>query len=133
MVRASDLPVWVKLPLESAAALAASAVDAGAVGIVMGQPVPGASARQAADGAIHWVRGSLFGPAIFPQMLRSLLDVAALHLPCALIACGGIHTRLDVRQALAAGAHAVQIDSLAWVEPAAVAELWEDASQRDGG
>ena len=132
VARASDLPVWVKLPLESAAALAASGVDAGAVGIVVGQPVLGALARQAPDGATHWVAGNVFGPAVYPQMLKSLLDVAALHLPCALIACGGIHTQHDVRQVLIAGAHAAQIDSLAWVEPAFVARLCEEASQGGG-
>ncbi len=56
-------------------------------------------------------------------MLAALLDVAALHLPAALIASGGIHTAEHVRQALAAGAAAVQIDSALWVEPGIAGKL----------
>ena len=50
-------------------------------------------------------------------IVAALLQVASLQLPAALIACGGIHTADHVRQALAAGAQAVQIDSAVWVEP----------------
>ena len=50
-------------------------------------------------------------------MLAALLQVAALQLPAALIAGGGIHTGEQVRQCLAAGAQAVQIDSAVGVEP----------------
>ena len=117
--KASELPIWVKLPLASAAALAPVAVDAGAVGLVVGQALPGAALRRVdgGDGSNAVVRGPLYGPLAFPPMLAALLDVAALHLPAALIASGGIHTAEHVRQALAAGAAAVQIDSALWVEP----------------
>jgi dihydroorotate dehydrogenase (NAD+) catalytic subunit len=114
--RASELPIWVKLPLATVAVLAPVAVDAGAVGLVVGQPPQGAALRTV-DGVDLPVRGPLYGPLAFPHMLLALLDVAALHLPAALIACGGIHTGEQVRQALAAGAAAVQIDSAVWVEP----------------
>jgi dihydroorotate dehydrogenase (NAD+) catalytic subunit len=114
--RASELPIWIKLPLATAAVLAPVAVDAGAVGLVVGQPPQGAALRTV-DGVDLPVRGPLYGPLAFPHMLLALLDVAALHLPAALIACGGIHTGEQVRQALAAGAAAVQVDSAVWVEP----------------
>ncbi len=114
--RASELPIWVKLPLATATTLAPVAVDAGAVGLVIGQGLPGAALR-AVDGVDLPVRGPLYGPLAFPPMLAALLDVAALGLPAALIASGGIHTAEQVRQALAAGAAAVQIDSAVWVEP----------------
>ena len=112
----SELPIWVKLPLANAAALAPVAVDAGAVGLVVGQALPGAAIRRV-DGSDATVRGPLYGPLAFPPMLATLLDVAALHLRAALIASGGIHTIEHVRQALAAGAAAVQVDSAVWVEP----------------
>ncbi|MFN8464243.1 MAG: hypothetical protein U0X20_01770 [Caldilineaceae bacterium] len=114
--RACELPVWVKLPLAKAVALAPAACEAGAVGLVIGQP-PSATAMRMVDGELRPVTGPLYGPLVFPQMLGVLLLVAAQQLPAALIACGGIHTADQVRQALAAGAQAVQIDSAVWVEP----------------
>jgi dihydroorotate dehydrogenase (NAD+) catalytic subunit len=117
--KASDLPIWVKLPLATAAALAPAAVDAGAVGLVVGQALPGAAIPP--SGAA--VRGPLYGPLAFPPMLAVLLEVAALQLPAALIASGGIHTSAHVRQALTAGAVAVQIDSAVWVEPGLAGRL----------
>lgn len=118
-----DLPVWVKLPLARAADLAAPAVEAGADALVIAQPPRGALMRSAAEtqagaplpGGI--VRGGVYGPLAFPLMLSALLDVAALQLPAVLIACGGIHGWEQARQALRAGAAAVQVDSAAWIEP----------------
>lgn len=116
-VQRSELPLWAKLPLASAVSLAPVAVAAGAVGLVVGQPLTGASVRKLADGSASTVQGPLFGPLAFPAMLDILIRVAALKLPVALIACGGIHTLDHVYQALAAGAQAIQIDSAIWVEP----------------
>ena len=56
-------------------------------------------------------------------MLAVLEVVRNLDLPCALIACGGIHTLEQARQALLAGADAIQIDSAIWVEPSLPARL----------
>jgi dihydroorotate dehydrogenase len=63
------------------------------------------------------VKGALFGPLTFASMLAALSAVANLQLPCALIACGGVHTAAQVQESLATGAHAVQVDSAVWVEP----------------
>jgi dihydroorotate dehydrogenase (NAD+) catalytic subunit len=110
--RSCDLPLWVKLPLEQAILLAALAVEAGAVGLVVGQAPLGAAGYGAS-----LVTGALFGPLSFAPMLAALISVAALGLPAALIACGGIHTLAQAQQALAAGAQALQLDSAIWVEP----------------
>ena len=115
----SDLPVLVKLPLTRAAALAPVAVAAGAAGFVVGSPPMGAAMR--ADGQA--VSGEMFGPGVFPMMLAALLEVNALELPGSLIACGGVHTRQQARDCLQAGADALQLDSLVWVEPAAAMAL----------
>ena len=56
-------------------------------------------------------------------MLAALLEVKALELPGSLIACGGVHTRQQARDCLEAGADALQLDSLVWVEPAAAMAL----------
>ncbi len=118
-----ELPVWVKLPLAHAAALAGPAVEAGADALVIAQPPRGALLRAArqtpadASSAARTVRGDVFGPLTFPLMLHTLLDVAAQQLPVVLIACGGIHGWEQAKQALSAGASAVQVDSAAWIEP----------------
>ena len=115
----TDLPVLVKLPLTRAPVLAQIAMEAGAAGVVVGSPPLGAAMR--ADGQA--VSGEMFGPGVFPMMLAALLEVKALELPGSLIACGGVHTRQQARDCLQAGADALQLDSLVWVEPAAAMAL----------
>jgi len=123
LVDSTDMPVWVKLPLQRATALAPVAVDAGAVALVVGQPpmgtLPYHGLRSTAEEAkpMAFVQGALYGPQLFPLMLTALVAVAQLALPTALIACGGIHTVAQAEQALAAGATALQIDSALWIEP----------------
>ena len=130
--QAADLPVWVKPPLATAAELAPHAVEAGAAGLVIAQPLIGAGLSRAStspvDDAPTLVRGPLYGPLAFAPMLDALAQVAALDLPAALIACGGIHTAEQVRQALAVGASAVQLDSALWVEPGLAGRLVEEIS-----
>jgi dihydroorotate dehydrogenase (NAD+) catalytic subunit len=112
-----EAPIWVKLPLENAAALAERAINAGAVGVVVGQPVAGAVMHvDDATGTKSPLTGDLYGPPAFAPMLRALLDVTSAQLGCALIACGGVFSTLQVEQALAAGAHAVQLDTVLWRE-----------------
>ncbi len=114
-----DLPVWVKLPLATAVFLAPVAVAAGAVGVVVGQPPPGAAIRTAAgESAATIVQGALHGPLTFNLMLVELVAVSKLALPAALIACGGIHTQAQAQAALdLPGVRALQIDGALWVEP----------------
>jgi dihydroorotate dehydrogenase (NAD+) catalytic subunit len=120
--RECELPMWVKLPLGRAAVLAPAVCESGAVGLVVGQ-APNGTGMRLVDGVTLPVTGALFGPLVFPQMIEVLLQIAALHLPVALIASGGIHTVDQVRQALAAGAQAVQVDSAVWVEPGLAGRL----------
>ncbi len=115
----SDLPILAKIPLTRAAALAAELIAGGAAGIVVGNPPVGAAAHR--DGGT--VTGETFGPGMFPMMLAALMAVKGLGLAGSLTACGGIHTREQAGHCLAAGADALQLDSLAWVEPAAAKAL----------
>lgn len=119
MLLESDLPVLVKVPLAEAETLAPVAVEAGASGVVVGSPPLGAGVR--GDG--QTVRGELFGPGVFAMTMAALMALKALALPCSLVACGGIHTVQQARDCLAAGADALQLDSLVWVEPAAATVL----------
>lgn len=131
--QAADLPIWVKPPLSLAIDLASPAVEAGAAALVIAQPLTGAGLARSHEGSVDdgspaLVRGPVYGPLAFAPMLDALAQVAALKLPAALIACGGIHTPDQVRQALAVGASAVQIDSAFWVEPRLAGRLvdtWE--------
>ena len=115
----TDLPVLVKLPLARAAALAPVAIESGAAGVVVGSPPIGAGMRAGGQ----TVKGEMFGPGVFPMMLAALLEVKALGLTGSLIACGGVHTQKQARDCLQAGADALQLDSLVWVEPSAAVAL----------
>lgn len=116
VARITDLPLWVKLPLPQAALLAPAAIEAGAAGLVVGQPPVGALPYGRETEQFSVVTGALYGPLVFASMLQALTAVARLNLPGALVACGGLHTREQITQALAV-AQAVQLDSVAWVEP----------------
>ena len=106
------LPVLVKLPLDQAEELAIVAVEAGADALVIGAP-PLASAM--AENNLM-VNGYLYGPALHSMALRSVQLVReVIRVP--IIACGGIHSLADAQAFLSAGAIAVQIDSLLWIEP----------------
>jgi dihydroorotate dehydrogenase (NAD+) catalytic subunit len=121
LVQVLDAPLWVKLPLENTVLLAEQCVAAGAVGVVVGQPRQGAAVQiDRTTGARLIITGALYGPAFFATMLRVLRETASAQLGCALIACGGVHTPEHFQQALAAGAHAVQMDTVLWSEPGAV-------------
>lgn len=124
----SDLPLLLKVPLERAAPLAVVAAEFGVSSLVVGRPMRGAGAptRRGQDGAASGsalVAGDLFGPLAFAPMMAALQQVLALDLPCTVVACGGIHTVAQARQALDAGASAVQIDSAVWVEPGLPARI----------
>ncbi len=126
VVDSCDLPLWVKLPIARAVELAPVCVHYEAVGLVVGT----ANSRSVVSGSVVSMSENsdslntdslntayTYGPFVFPHMLSVLGQIATLRLDCALIACGGIHNVEQVKQVLAAGARAVQIDSALWVEP----------------
>jgi dihydroorotate dehydrogenase len=62
------------------------------------------------------VSGFLYGPALLSFALRTLYSLKSwIDLP--LIAAGGIHSLADAQAFLTAGAAAVQIDTLIFIEP----------------
>ncbi len=136
--RACELPLWVKLPLAQACRPGPGRLRRrrGGAGDRPGAQ-RGCGAAQQPLRRRPRPRSARLRPLLFtarwslPQMLEALLQVAALRLPAALIACGGIHTLEQVRQALAAGAQAVQIDSAVWVEPGLPARLAADCLNPD--
>lgn len=109
----SPLPLLVKLPLGAPPDLAEAAVETQADALVIGSP-PQGTAQAGPDGAL--VTGVLYGPALHSLALRDLQQLKSwLDLP--LVAAGGIHSLADAQAFLAAGAVAVQLDSLLFIEP----------------
>lgn len=109
----SPLPLLVKLPLGAAPDLAEAAAEAQADALVIGSPPQGAA--QAGRGETI-VNGALFGPALHSLALHDLQRLKSwLDIP--LVATGGIHSLADAQAFLAAGAAAVQLDSLLFIEP----------------
>lgn len=119
--RRFEKPLLVRLPLQGALDLAPVCVQAGADALVATAPPQGALHDPAYGHRIH---GNLYGPWVKAQVLPLVEELQGrVHVP--IVACGGVHSQNDVREYLAAGAVAVQIDGLLWRDPAAVASLAE--------
>ena len=117
--RGCQLPVLAKVRATNAVLLAEACAGGGADALVVAT-APRAAAR-APGGAI--VEGPVGGPAAFPFTLRALRAVAELNLGLPLVASGGITTEDDVRTCWELGVDALQLRSLLWTDPAAVAGL----------
>jgi len=102
-----ELPVIMHLPLERSVELASAAIQAGAVAISLAPP-RGILPTQAGE----LVQGRLYGPAILPLTLRMVHELTVKGIPT--IGAGGIYTQEHTKAMLAAGAMAVQLDSLLW-------------------
>ena len=108
-----DLPVIVRLPLYHALELSEVAQNSGAEGIVIAAPPRGTARDPQAE---RLIGGRLYGSWIKPQVLRVIGRVVQ-YADVPIIACGGIHTPDDARDYLIAGARAVQLDSIVWINP----------------
>jgi dihydroorotate dehydrogenase (NAD+) catalytic subunit len=88
---------------------ARAVADAGADALVVGNALPAALP----DGR----PGGLSGPAIRPQALRCVAEVAEALPDLPVIGCGGIMDADDARAHLAAGARAVEVGSALFHDP----------------
>jgi len=104
-----ELPVIVRLPLERSTELASGAINAGASAISLAPP---RGAFQDHKGAR--VQGRMYGPSIYPLSLRVVQELSQMGTPS--IGAGGITNSEQVNAMLAAGAFAVQLDSIFWRE-----------------
>jgi dihydroorotate dehydrogenase (NAD+) catalytic subunit len=106
------LPLLVKVPLgrvEMAEVVANALADV----LVIGSPPLGTALAQSSG---EMVSGYLYGPALHSMALREVQIIREwVDLP--IVAVGGIHSLADAQAFLAAGAAAVQIDTLLWIEP----------------
>ncbi|MDX1991100.1 MAG: hypothetical protein SF029_01840 [bacterium] len=114
----TEKPLLVRLPLYGADHLAEAVADCGASALVVAAP-PRGTARDPISGRL--VSGRIYGPLIKPISLRMVgqlvrrLESKRIDIP--VIGAGGIHSAQDARDYLEAGARAVQVDSVTWVQP----------------
>ena len=104
-----ELPLIVSLPWEQVLTLGPRLIQAGAVAISLAAP-RGALPLKTEHRSL--ITGRIYGPSIFPQALGLVRDAARLGLP--VIASGGVYSQENIDAMLAAGAQAVQLDSLLW-------------------
>lgn len=109
----TQLPVLVRVPLYSALETSRAAAEAGAGGVVVAAP-PRGTARDPLSGQL--VGGRVYGPWLKAQALRAVGQVARL-VDVPVTGCGGIHSPDDAHDFLEAGAVAVQVDTVTWVQP----------------
>lgn len=102
-----ELPVIVRLPVESALELGWALAGSGAAAFSLGPPRGRMPYTQGK--ARH---GRLYGPAVFPQALYLVEQLSQGLLP--VIGAGGIYSQEDKEAMLAAGAMAVQLDAVLW-------------------
>jgi dihydroorotate dehydrogenase (NAD+) catalytic subunit len=113
----SELPVLVKMPFEATADHTDAADAAGADALVISSPLWGTIYRQGETRA-----GNLYGTGIHPLVLNKLERlIPSTQLP--VVAAGGVHTVSDARAYLAAGATAVQLDSILFINPKQAQEI----------
>ena len=112
-VRHTEKPVLVRLPLQNTFELAQAAAEAGASTLVIAAP-PRGTARDPLSGRL--LSGRIYGPLVKPMVLRLVGQIAS-RVDVPVIGAGGIHSAQDARDYLDAGAVAVQVDSLTWIDP----------------
>jgi dihydroorotate dehydrogenase (NAD+) catalytic subunit len=114
-----QLPLLVKLPLEEAVEMVQVVAATTADALVIATPPVGAALSPKNE---EIVSGYLYGPTVHSLVLEAIQIVADLvDLP--LVAGGGIHTVGDAQAFLQAGATAVQLDSLLFVDPQAAGDI----------
>ncbi len=111
-VEASEKALIVRLPFGVSADFAEAVIDAGAGAVVLYAP-PRGTARDAGG---RLVSGRVYSPIVKPLVLRSVGQIVR-RVNAPVIGAGGIHSAADARDYLDAGAVAVQVDSLTWINP----------------
>jgi dihydroorotate dehydrogenase (NAD+) catalytic subunit len=122
-VEAAEKPVLVRLPASDAYELAAPVADAGAHALVIAAP-PRGTARDPRSGKL--ISGRIYGPLVKPALLRMVGVLARQIKNVPIIGAGGIHSLQDARDYLEAGAVAVQVDSVTWIQPRMLERIARD-------
>ena len=116
----------MRLPLERAAEYAPTCAEAGADALVIASPPRGTLPHGGG-----FVSGRLYGRGMLPLTLRAVREtVDRVNLP--IVASGGVHVLEDAQALLAAGASAVQIDTLIWRDPKAAMSIADTFAEQNG-
>lgn len=102
-----ELPVILRLPMEHCVDLAPRAMSAGASAISLAPP---RGSIPHPEGGL--VQGRTYGPSVFPLAIRVVQELSQLSVPT--IGSGGLYSQGNVDAMLAAGAMAIQLDSIVW-------------------
>lgn len=102
-----ELPIIVRLPISRALELSPAVMHAGAVAVSLSPP-RGLYPNPEGD----FDRGRLYGPALYPQALHVVRELANLKVP--VIGAGGVYSCSQADAMQAAGALAVQVDMALW-------------------
>jgi dihydroorotate dehydrogenase (NAD+) catalytic subunit len=113
VLKQTEKPLLVRLPMQDAYELAGPVADEGAGALVVTAP-PRGTARDPYSGRL--VPGRIYGPLVKPMALR-IVGQLANRIDIPIIGAGGIHSPQDARDFIEAGARAVQVDSATWIEP----------------
>jgi len=124
---ATSLPLWVKLTPNTGEMpeVARAAEAAGADAITVANTILSmAIDLKTFKPSLGNIMGGLSGPAIKPIILRHVFQCAkAVRIP--IIACGGISTADDAVEYTLAGASAVQVGTVTFLQPAAMTTIIE--------
>jgi len=113
-IKNTEKPVLVRLPMNNTLNLGHAAADAGASGLVA-CAAPRGAARDPRSGQL--LTGRIYGPMIKPIVLRLVQQLAEQLPDVPIIGAGGIHSQQDARDYIEAGAKAVQVDTVTWIQP----------------
>lgn len=121
-------PMWVKLtPNVTDITVIAKAVEAeGTDALVVANTFLGMMVDvERRRPILSNVTGGLSGPAVHPMVLRLVWQVRSA-VRCPLVAAGGVHSVHEVLSYLMAGASAVQVGAMNFVNPGIAARLLDD-------
>ncbi|MBI1282572.1 MAG: hypothetical protein GC179_30880 [Anaerolineaceae bacterium] len=113
-VKNTEKPVLVRLPVNDTLTLGRAAADAGASGLVA-CAAPRGTARDPRSGQL--LTGRIYGPLIKPVVLKLVQQLAEQISDVPIVGAGGIHSQQDARDYIEAGAKAVQVDTVTWIQP----------------
>ena len=121
-VSQTEKPVLARLPMQDAYEIADAAVESGADALVVAAP-PRGTARDPLTGRL--VSGRVYGPLVKPVVLH-IVGRLVRRIDIPIIAAGGIHSQQDARDYLEAGAVAIQVDSVIWIQPHILEHIGRD-------
>jgi dihydroorotate dehydrogenase len=121
-----ELPVIARLPFDRATELIDSLVGLDITAVSLGPP-----RGMISGGRGDYIRGRLYGPAVFPQAFAKVQALLQYGLP--VVGAGGVFKVEDVEDMLKSGAVAVQLDAALWMDWSKVTSgVLEDSNRGTG-